>query len=242
MDNSIYVALSRQLAQFRDLEVTANNLANVNTTGFQAKKTLFNDYLSDAGNNYKAAYLHDLSTYRDLRGGGFKITGNPLDVAIQGPGYFAVNTPGGTRYTRDGGFTQNQEGELITSNGHVVQDDAGQPILIPVEANDISIRDNGALVVDGNEIAQIGLFEFNNDHSLVAEGDNTLRPTTDPALPAAASTIKHGVLETSNVQPVTELTHLTTLSKSVKNTAELIEVMYELQRRAGRTWLSQQGS
>jgi flagellar basal-body rod protein FlgF len=240
MDNSIYIALSRQLAQFRDLETTASNLANVNTTGFQAKKTLFSDHLTDAGNNYKAAYLHDVSTYRDLRGGAFKVTGNPLDVAIQGPGYFAISTAGGTRYTRDGGFTQNQEGELITSSGNLVQDDAGQPILIPVEARDISIRDNGAVVVDGDEIAQIGLFEFNNDHSLVAEGDNLLRPTTDPALPAVASTIKHGVLEGSNVQPVTELTHLTTLSKSVKNTAELVEVMYELQRRAGRTWLSQQ--
>ena len=240
MDTNIYVSLSRQLAQFRDLEVTANNLANANTTGYQSKKILFSDYLQDAGNHYKAAYLHDQSTYRDMRNGAFKVTGNSLDVAISGPGYFAVAAPGGTRYTRNGAFTQNADGQLISAEGYTVMDDANQPIQIPPDGKDISIKDDGSVVVDGETVGQLGVFEFQNTHDLTAEGDNTLNAGKATPAVALQSTVKHGVLESSNVEPVLEITHLTEISRSVKNSSDLIEAMYELQRKASRTWLSNQ--
>ncbi len=238
MTNSIYVALSRQVAQFRDLEETSGNLANANTNGYQSRKVLFTDYLTEDGNHHKVAYAHDVGNYRDTRNGSMKVTEGALDVAIQGPGYFAVQTPEGTRYTRNGAFTLDGQGELVTASGLPVLDGGGQPIFFQAEDKDISIKQNGAIVVDGEERSTLGVSEFDNDQALVAEGDSLLNPGKAQARPAEESTVKHGVLEASNVEPVVEMAHLVELQRSVNDTSKLIETMYDLVRKSGRTWLS----
>lgn len=237
MDNSIYVALSRQIAEFKDLEITANNLANVNTTGYQAEKLTFDDYLVKQRNGTSVAFSHDIRSYRDTQQGAFKATGNELDAAIQGPGFFAVQTPEGTRYTRNGSFTLNADGELITADGHNVLDTGGQPVTLDTQAGQIRITENGAIMVGTDEVTQLNIVEFANKDALKRVGSNEFS-TDQAALPAENSSVKSGVLESSNVVPVTELTHLTTLSRSVDSTAKFIEVMYDLQRKAGRTYTS----
>src|SRR4051812_9350277 len=107
MDNNIYIMLSRQMTLFRDMDVTANNIANTNTTGYSAEHILFSSYLTkdvNRGDRNSMAFAHDVSTYRDTESGPMKVTGNDLDMAIQGDGYFTVETPLGTRYTRAGNF------------------------------------------------------------------------------------------------------------------------------------------
>lgn len=245
MDNSIYVALSRQMALFRDMDVTANNIANVDTAGFQGEKTLFTDYLVDAGNREKVAFAQDIATYNDVTQGRLDVTGNELDVAIQGEGYFVVETPAGERYTRAGNFKIDAEGTLVSMEGLPVLDDSGQRIQLEETDNNIRIGEDGTIFAQGidtpeaQERGKIGLVEFPNRQNLKHVVGTLYESPDEPEL-ATRSRILQGTLEKSNVQPVTELVRLTELSRSTGNTAKFIEVMYDLQRKASNTWTQQQ--
>ncbi|MDG1287092.1 MAG: flagellar basal-body rod protein FlgF [Rickettsiales bacterium] len=238
MDNSVYVALSRQMTLFRDMDVTANNIANADTTGYQTEKTMFTDYLVDDGNREDIAFSQDIATYHDLRQGSMNVTGNDLDVAVMGEGYFVVETAAGERYTRAGNFQMDAEGTLVTADGFPVVDDAGQRIQFEAEDRDIRIGENGALFVDGQERATLGLVEFPNRQDLKRMNSTLFESDVPPAL-AQKSRVLHGTLEKSNVQPVTELVRLTELSRSTGSTAKFIEVMYDLQRKSSQTWTAQ---
>lgn len=245
MDNSIYVALSRQMTLFRDMGVTANNLANTTTTGYQSEKTMFTDYLVNAGNHNKVAFAQDIATYHDLRQGNMEVTGNTLDVAIEGDGYFVVETAAGERYTRAGNFQLDAEGTLVTAEGLPVLDDAGQRIQFEQDDGAVRIGENGAIfvrnIVDNTDQERgiLGLVEFDNRQALKRMNSTLFESDEAPHL-AEKSRILHGTLEKSNVQPVNELVRLTELSRSTGNTAKFIEVMYDLQRKSSSTWAAQQ--
>ena len=145
MENASLIGLSRQTALRRQLDVIANNLANVNTPGFKAERMMFEEYLMPVANMEMArqrdgnmSYVQDLATIRDYAAGTLVQTENPLDVAIQGDGWFVVDTENGERYTRNGGFMLNAGGELVTSEGHPVMGEAG-PIVFGTEDVDIAI-------------------------------------------------------------------------------------------------------
>ncbi|MBV8908849.1 MAG: flagellar hook-basal body complex protein, partial [Sphingomonas sp.] len=125
MQNTLLVGLSRQMVLERQLDVITNNIANVNTNGFKADKSLFEEYLSSGAHedNFKGAdrrvsYVQDRGTFRDFSQGAVQQTGNPLDVAISGAGMFVVQAPGGERYTRDGNLQINSTGQLVTAGGN----------------------------------------------------------------------------------------------------------------------------
>jgi len=233
MDNSIYTALSRQVTLFRDLQTTANNIANINTTGYQAERSMFTDYLVDDGNRRDIAFAQDIATYHETRQGSMQTTGNPLDVAINGEGYFRVETGAGERYTRGGSFQRDGQGLLVTVEGYPVLDDAGQRIQLNAEDNEITIGENGLFVVDGEERAAIGMVEFDDRQELIRESSTLFRPPEGVApRELQNSRMLQGVLEKSNVQAATELIRLTELSRGAGSTAKFIEVMYDLQRKA----------
>jgi flagellar basal-body rod protein FlgF len=236
MDNSIYVTLSRQMAMFRDLEVTANNIANVNTAGFQAEKLIFDDYLVDGGKQERnLAFADDPMSYRDTRGGRVTQTGNSFDLAINGPGYFSVETPLGIRYTKAGNFQLNNEGQLVTLDGYKVLGDDGSAVSIPPESRNVSINGAGQISDNGNAIGQVGVFEFANEQRLERTGD-TLFKTDDAPLAPATSRVMQGYIEQSNVNGVSEMVRLLQVQKSTGNTAKFIEVMYDLQRKTSETY------
>ncbi len=238
MDNSIYVALSRQMTLFRDMDVTANNIANIDTTGYQTEKTMFTDYLVDDGNREDIAFAQDIATYHDLSQGRMNATGNDLDLAIMGDGYFTVETAAGERYTRAGNFQIDAAGVLVTVDGYPVLDDAGERIEFAPEARDIRVGENGSLVVNGEEQAILGLVEFPNRQDLTRMHSTLFESDVPPVL-ANNSRILQGTLEKSNVEPVIELVRLTELSRSTGNTAQFIEVMYDLQRKSSNIWTEQ---
>lgn len=240
MDNGIYVALSRQMALFRDMDVTANNLANVNTTGYTGEKMLFTDYLVDDGNRHKIAFTQDIATYRVLDQGPLQATGNPLDMAISGPGYFQIETPLGTRYTKAGKFTMNHEGTLTTIEGYPVLDASGQQIQFDDTDRDIQVGENGQITVatlEGalEERGQVGIVEFEDEQKLERLNSTMFRTDMAP-LPQQTSRVLQGTLEQSNVSPIQELVRLTKLSRSTSSTAKYVEVMYDLQRKANNTY------
>lgn len=239
MDNGIYVALSRQTALFRDLEVTANNIANADTAGYKSEKMMFTDYLADAGNNHKLAYTQDLASYRDTTGGRMQVTENPLDLAISGNGYFSVQTPQGTSYTRAGNFMLDGDGTLTTQDGFAVLDTGGQSIQFEDTDTDIRVLQTGAIMVNGEERATIGVSQFQNEQELERLSSTLYTSKAAPQQAEENFQVLHGIVENSNVQPVIELVKLTELTKSSASTAKYIEVMYDLQRKSSNTWTQQ---
>jgi flagellar basal-body rod protein FlgF len=241
MDNSVYITLSRQLALFRDMEVTANNVANANTTGYASERLIFDSYLVkdvNQKNRNDMAFAYDIATYNNLEVGAIKATGNPLDLAIASDGFFAIETPLGVRYTKAGNFQINGEGTLINADGNPVLNDSGQIITFAPDAQDIKIGEAGNVTVNGVEFASIGVYRFSNPNLLERLDGAMFKSEVDPE-PALDAKVMQGALANSNVKPVMELTHMIDVSRSVSSTAKLIETMYDLQRKASSTWAQQ---
>lgn len=244
MDNGIYIALSQQLALFRDMSVTTNNLANANTTGYQAEQLLFENYLNkdnNMGDRNKMSFANDISTYRNVQDGARRITGNSLDVALEGEGqYFMIETPLGRRYTRAGAFTLDGAGTLITAAGYPVLDNSGQKIEFPEEVGDISIGGAGNVAVNGEDFATIGVAIFENPQLLKQSASGIFNSEVDPAIGTEDNVkMAQGVLEDANVQPVIEMTHMIEVTRAVANTAKYIETIYDLQRKTTNAWTQQ---
>jgi len=242
MDNSIYITLSRQMALFRDMEVTANNIANVDTPGYQGEKLLFSDFLvKDVQNTDRrnTAYALDPMTYRDTSSGRMKTTGNTFDVAISGDAYFQVQSPLGVRYTRSGNFQVDAEGNLVTVEGYPVLGNDGGTITLPQNAVNVDINGSGQITVDGQDAGQIGMVEFANPQGMTRLGNNFYTATETP-IPSETARMAQGVLESSNVTAVTEMVRVMNVSRAVGNTAKFIETMYDLERRTGQIYARQQ--
>lgn len=234
MDNGIYISLSRQMALFRDLEVSANNLANANTPGFNNQKLIFSEYLAK-DNKRKDAYANDVSTYRDTSKGALRMTDNPFDLALTGPGYFMVETPVGVRYTKTGNFQLDAQGTLMTVQGYPVLGNDNGRITIPGNVKKVVINGTGQITGDGTDIGQIGMAEFADEQKMERMG-NSLYKATDAPIPADKSRIVQGGIESSNVNPVAELVRVQEISRSVGNTAKFIETMYDLQRKVSSVY------
>jgi flagellar basal-body rod protein FlgF len=230
MDNSIYVALSKQTVASRHMEVIANNIANSATSGYKAESMFFHQYLID-GANGKTNYVEDLSTFRDMSQGNLTRTGNPMDIAIQGDGMFAVSTPQGERYTRAGNFTINDQGELSTMDGYQVLDDAGQPIAFEDSDDKITFFANGKIEVDGEERGSVGVYNFNNPKTLKKESSNLFSSEEVPVLNEEPKVVQ-GMLEDSNVKPIVEMTNLIDVQRDFERTAKFIQTLYDLQENS----------
>ncbi len=239
MDNGIYIALSRQQALFRDLEVSANNLANATTPGYNTQKLVFSDYLAK-DQKRKNAFANDVSTYRDTAKGSIRMTDNPFDLAITGPGYFQVETPFGTRYTKSGNFQIDAQGTVMTTQGYpVLGNDLGR-ITVPENVKRIVINGLGQISADGNDIGQVGMVEFSDEQRMERMGDTLYKAKEEP-IQAERSRIVQGGLENSNVSAVSELVRVQEISRSVGSTAKFIETMYDLQRKVSSVYAKAQG-
>jgi flagellar basal-body rod protein FlgF/flagellar basal-body rod protein FlgG len=193
-------------AQSQALEVSAHNLANVNTTGFRGQQTTFQSLLAVA--NPTVPTVLNLATnnfgvlegsHLDLTAGNLQHTGNPLDLGIEGAGFFAIQAAGGTRYTRNGSFRVASSGELVTASGDPV---LGDKSVIRVPAGAISVSADGTVSVNGAAAGQIRLVEFAPGARLTAEGATLLAAPDGSAQPAKQSTVQSGTLESSNVNAI----------------------------------------
>lgn len=231
MDNGIYIALSKQLAQFRQMAVIAGNVANVNTAGYQGDQMLFRDYLAPDVNRKKNTFTQDYDTYRDTKAGKMIVTGNPLDLAIVGKGYFEVETPLGRRFTRAGNFTINGQNTLVNAEGYPVMMQGGQPLQLEEDDVVVEVREDGVIMVDGEERGNISVVDFENEQLLQKVGNSLYSSEEDP-LPIEVPTVAQGTLEGSNVEPVSEITQMITTMRRVGVTSDFIDTSYELERKA----------
>lgn len=238
MDNSIYIALSKQLVQFRKLEVHAQNMANAATPSYKQNAMMVTDWTinnGDRNGRQKISFAQDVSMYRNVQSGPLRGTGNNFDLAINGSGYFAVETINGTRYTRAGNFQLDVNGTLVTQDGNPVLTVDGGRIAIPQEARNFNVRENGTIVVDGEDFGQLNVVSFANEQRLERES-STLYKAMDAPIPAEEFQISQGFLEDSNVQPMVELSELITTQRRVSTTANFMDTAYELERRARDAW------
>lgn len=209
MENSIYLALSRQMALRTDMNAISNNIANMNTTGYRGQNVMFEEYISDPRHNDDdLSFVINQGQYQTTAPGALKYTGNQLDVAVAGPGYMGVQGPGGeVMYTRAGQFQIDAGGILTDPNGRGVASAGGANIIIPAGSTEVKIDETGAVSNQNGQVGQIMMVEFENVQALEPVGNNLYRTEAAP-LPAAESRMKQGHLESSNVNSITEMTKM----------------------------------
>ncbi|PYE84372.1 flagellar basal-body rod protein FlgF [Pseudoroseicyclus aestuarii] len=236
MDNSTYVSVSLARALQRELDVTANNVANASTAGFKGERVAFDSFVvRGEARQAPVSYVIDRGSYIDARPGSLSQTGNPLDLAVQGSGWLAYRTPDGqTAYGRNGQLTLDAQGGLVTAAGAPVLDRGGAPIAIPPDAaGSVSIAADGTISAQGfGPIAQIGLFDLPDLQSYSRIGGGLLLPPEDAQapLPDMQSSIVQGAIETSNVEPVLEMTRMLAIQKAYDRATTLIQAEDDRQR------------
>jgi len=207
MDLNSNIATSRLAAQERAIDVIANNIANMNTPGYKAERVQFSDWLSRQSDGSQIAYTQDRATWRELSPGSLSHTGNPLDLAIAGGGYFTVSTPRGPRLTRDGRFGLMPDGTIADSSGDTLMDTNGRPIRIGPTDTNLTVSGDGTLSSENGQIGKIGVVQPQNPMQLMAEG-GTLFQSNSNTVQVAKPQVVQGAIEESNVQPIAEMTRL----------------------------------
>jgi flagellar basal-body rod protein FlgF len=238
MENASFVALSRQMVLQRQMDLIANNMANINTPAYKGERMVFVEYLAKTDDGQDVSYVQDIAQVRDTSEGSFTSTGNTFDLAIKGDGYFTVKTPLGDRYTRNGRFTLDPSGQLVTNDGYPVLDSNNQPIVIPEDANGIEIAEDGTISAGSsvipkvsNPVGQIKLVRFANEQELNKVGSG-LYTTEQTAQPATDSKVIQGMVEEANVQPIMEITRMIATQRAYDNAENIIRADDEMVQQA----------
>ena len=221
MSNAIYAALARQTGLMTEMQVVANNLANSSTTGYKSDRAIFAEFVAGTRNNLADLSMGTLAGHEfDLEQGGLRFTNGPFDLAIQGEGYFLIETPQGERLTRAGHFQLNAESELITDTGFRVLNAGGGAIQIPEEATNVSIAGDGTISFDGQIIDQVGVVEPEGQLSRAGDAmfaaEEGFQPVEEPR-------VVQGALEQSNVSPVLEIARMIEVQRAYEAGQALIE-------------------
>jgi flagellar basal-body rod protein FlgF len=244
MENALLVGLSRQMVLERQMDVVANNVANVNTNGYKADKSLFQEYLKSGahednfvGQDRRVSYVLDSGTFKDFSQGPTEQTKNPLDVAIDGGGFLVVQTAAGERYTRDGGLAINNQGQLVTAAGDAVLGNSG-PIVFQPTDHDISIAADGNITVQEgvNRIdsvrGKLRVVSFADAQKLLKEGANLYSAGTATAQPDTASKVRQGFIEKSNVNSVLEMSRMIEVTRTYTQISNLLQQQSDLHKSA----------
>jgi flagellar basal-body rod protein FlgF len=246
MENALLVGLSRQMALSRELDIVANNIANIDTAGFKADSAAFSQFLMPgahdgqfSGKDQRVSFVEDRASWIDFSPGALSHTGNPLDVAVDGKGYFSVQTPRGQRYTRNGSFAINATGQLVTSEGDQVLGTGG-PITFQATDHNITVSPTGIITArDGNGTAsaqrgQLQIVSFDQPQNLQKDGSSTfMAPPSVTANPAPQGTrVVQGALEKSNVRPIAEMARMIEITRSYSDIAAILQQQGDMKRNS----------
>ncbi len=235
MQSALYVALSAQVALSNRLETVARNVSNMNTAGYRADEIKFSELLSKAGQD-KVSFASTGQMFISRQGGALNKTDNPLDVAIEGEGWFAIRTPEGIAYTRDGRMKMDQNGGLKTVNGYDVLDAGGLPVLLNPEAGAPNIDQTGEILQGDEGAGRIGLFLIDADAKLTRSDNSAVIPDK-PARPVQDFTVngmRQGYVEQANINPVREMTKLIMITRAFEGATSMIDASNQTQETAIR--------
>jgi flagellar basal-body rod protein FlgF len=246
MENAALVGLSRQTALQRELDVVANNIANINTTGYKADNSVFHEHLMPVaranqfrGNDRALSFVQDRATWIDFTQGAVEQTSNPLDVSISGNAFLTVQTPRGERYTRNGALQINSQGQLVTSEGFQVVGQNG-PIVFQPNDHDISIGIDGTISVregqntTDSQRGKLQLASFDQPQRLEKDGTSTYAAPNGVALqaPPADVRVNQGTIEKSNVKSVMEMTRMIEITRAYTQVASMLQSQSDMRRSA----------
>lgn len=238
MNSGIYPAVSGSLAAMRKLDVISNNLANVNTPGYKKDKMSFEGLLAGSVNPPAVPQgmtadpiLQKENIYIDFSSGATSQSGNPLDLALDGDGFFAVTTPEGTAYTRQGNFRTSSDGTLVTVDGYPVQGTGGAAIR--TQGSVIEIDANGAVRVDGTESGVISVVDFQKPYALTKVG-GALFVSADPQITpqAGKAHVQQGSIEGSNVESISEMVQLIETNRYFEACSKVIKGFDDITAKA----------
>ena len=248
MENTLLIGLSRQTALQRELDLVANNIANVNTTGFKSDGAVFAEYLPAgasaaqfASRDRRISFVQDSQTWHDMSQGTVQQTGGPLDVAIDGEGMLVVQTARGERYTRNGALQLNNLGEVVTLSGDKVLGDSG-PIVLQLTDRDIAITKDGTIKVrEGNSLTtdstrgKLRLVSFANPQQLRKDGGSTFAAPegiTATPVPDGSRHVVQGSIEKSNVRPVVEMARMIEISRAYTQVATIMQQQGDMRKNS----------
>ena len=245
MENTLLVGLSRQMVLERQMDVVANNVANVNTNGYKADRSMFQEYLASGAHednflasDRRVSYVQDRATFHDFSQGAAEETKNPLDVAIDGGGFLVVQTPAGERFTRDGALQINNQGQLVTASGNPVLGNAGPIVFQPTDKEINIAADGNVTVVEGtgrtdSVRGKLRLVNFADAQKLVKEGSNLYSAGRGiAAQPDTTSRVRQGFIEKSNVNSVHEMSRMIEITRTYTQISALLQQQHDLHRTA----------
>lgn len=208
MENATYTTLTRQSGLLREIQVLAHNIANISTTGFRREGLLFSEYMRNLEGGEEPLSMAAANAHQTyLTQGAVSMTGGALDLAIEGDGFFLIETPQGERLTRAGHFSTDASGEMVTPDGYRLLDLGGAPVFIPADAGPVSIARDGTISAGGQPLAQIGLVRP-EDPATLTRASGTLHVSSGPLLPVEEGVMLQGFLEDSNVNPISEMARM----------------------------------
>ena len=233
MENSIYIALSRQTALRREMTLIANNIANVNTTGFRRELAVYSAQTVNPRSSTPMDFVIDHATAVSFEPGSLRQTGNTFDVAISGPGFgfFAVDDGSGTAYTRNGSFQLGDDNQLLTLDGYTLLDVDDRPVVIPPNVTDVAINRDGTIQNGEELLGRIQIAEFDELFRMRKKGESLFVTDEEPR-PPRESILLQGSLEASNVVAIKELTRMIEIQRNFESVRKLIDNEGERNRSA----------
>jgi flagellar basal-body rod protein FlgF len=245
MENTLLVGLSRQMVLERQMDVVANNVANINTNGFKADRSLFEEYLRSPAHednfqrsDRRVSFVQDRVSFHDFAAGNTEQTKNPLDVSIDGRGFIAVQTPAGERYTRDGGLQINNLGQLVTAGGNPVMGTSGPIVFQPTDKQINIAADGNVTVLEGtgrtdSVRGKLRLVSFADAQKLIKDGSNLFSAGQGVApQPDTTSKVRQGFIEKSNVNSVTEMSRMIEITRTYTQISALLQQQSDLHKSA----------
>jgi flagellar basal-body rod protein FlgF len=228
-DNAHYVLASRQVAVFNESKVISNNIANKETPGFKVGKVIYKQHPHHASNKDKISFNYDVLSVKDFSSGEMRQTGNALDLALVGNGFFRIASPAGERYTRAGNFQIDSNGQIVTAQGYPLLNEDGEPIILAQDLAEVEIRENGAITTGPEQLAVIGMAFFSDEQYLLPEGNYLYKALTPPVF-EGEYVLYQGVLETSNVNMLHEMTNMQEIKHNLDSAVKNMQYMDQMER------------
>lgn len=236
MDNTLYTSLNRQSGLLAEMQAVANNIANISTTGYRKERVIFAEHVHAFGQNEPSLSMADATgRATNLAQGPLAQTNGTYDFAIEGEGFFMIQTPQGNMLTRAGMFTPNEENVLVTADGNPLLDLGGAPIPVPQGAQKIDLASDGTLSADGVPFAQVGVFMPDDTNDLTRAGGTSFVVVDGAVEPMEAPVVMQGFLENSNVNPITEIARMIQVQRAYEMGQNFLNAEDERQRAAIQT-------
>lgn len=214
------------------MATVSNNVANMSTPGYRGQNVVFHEYVSEQRRMKEdVSLVYDYGQYEVTDPGPIKVTGNPLDVALVGPGFMGIQTPEGVQYTRAGNFGLNANGEIVNARGMLVADQGGGSITIPADAEYVSIDEKGVVSTDQGAVGSLMMVEF-ADYQQMKPAGNGNYATEQAPIPATETRMQQGKVEGSNVQAVVEMTRMIDVLREYQSTQRMMQSEHERMRTA----------